>query len=165
MKSQGQTAFYKLHGTGVTGGTGKGEVIAVLQNCGKCEIFREKRRKHQNVQYSRFQGGWVFSAWYEREGMLRERKIVNYLIPLLTSLPVSSQRKRMSNWDPCGFGQWFILSHANINNILCLTLLEDSFFLCSIGSYLMISKQQSFLLQCSVKTNLKSKFRGKNQGL
>ena len=106
------------------------------------------------------------SRWAGFQCLIQKRRYIkrkknSYLIPLLTLLPVSSQRKCMSNWDPCSLRQWFILSHANINNILCLTLLEDSFFLCSIGSYLMISKQQSFLLQCGVKTNLKSKFRGK----
>lgn len=36
---------------------------------------KKKRRKHQNAQHSRFQGGQVFSTGHKREGTLRERKM------------------------------------------------------------------------------------------
>lgn len=53
MKSQGQTAFYKLYRTGIMEGLGWGE-MTVLQNCEKCEIFREKKKggniKMLNIQ-------------------------------------------------------------------------------------------------------------------
>lgn len=117
VKSQGQTAFYKLYRTGIMEGLGWGE-MTVLQNCEKCEIFREKKKeetsKCSTFKISRWAG---FQHRTQKRRYIKRKKNGELIIELLLCHHfLSGGNMYLSGWDSCNF--LLKLYHADINNIL-----------------------------------------------